>query len=58
MPMTASCNPARHRIPATTVTLTGTNDQGAISLTTKTDDTGAYSFTNLRPGTYTLWCDG
>ncbi len=42
-------------IPGTTVTLTGTNDQGAIApLTTTTDSTGAYSFGDLRPGTYTV----
>src|SRR5262249_20919805 len=38
-----------------TVTLTGTNNLGqAVNLTTTTDNTGVYSFTNLRPGTYTL----
>src|SRR5207248_906656 len=38
-----------------TVTLTGTDDLGAaVSLTATTDSTGAYSFTNLRPGTYKL----
>ncbi len=38
-----------------TVTLTGTNDLGqTVSLTTTTSNTGAYSFSNLRPGTYTL----
>ena len=38
-----------------TVTLTGTNDLGqSVSLTTTTSSTGAYSFGNLRPGTYTL----
>ena len=37
------------------VTLTGTNDLGqSISLTTNTAGNGAYSFTGLRPGTYTL----
>ena len=42
-------------IPGTTVTLTGSNDQGAISpITTTTDGTGAYNFTSLRPGTYTV----
>ena len=38
-----------------TVTLTGTNDLGAaVNLTTTTSGTGAYSFTNLRAGTYVL----
>ena len=38
-----------------TVTLTGTDDLGnAVSTTVTTDGTGAYSFTALRPGTYTL----
>jgi SdrD B-like domain len=40
-------------IPGTTITLTGTNDLGAITpIVTTTDSTGAYSFDNLRPGTY------
>jgi hypothetical protein len=38
-----------------TVTLTGTNDLGqSVTLTTTTDANGAYSFTGLRPGTYTI----
>ncbi len=37
-----------------TVTLTGTNDLGSVNLTTTTNGTGAYSFGNLRPGTYTV----
>jgi uncharacterized repeat protein (TIGR01451 family) len=38
-----------------TVTLTGVDDRGnSISLTTVTDDGGAYVFNNLRPGTYTI----
>jgi uncharacterized repeat protein (TIGR01451 family) len=41
-------------IPNTTVTLTGTNDLGAVNLTTTTDANGAYSFGNLRPGNYTI----
>ena len=37
------------------VTLSGTNDQGtAVNLTSTTAAGGAYSFSNLRPGTYTL----
>ena len=40
-------------IPNTTITLTGANDLGAITpIVTTTDSTGAYSFDNLRPGTY------
>ena len=35
-----------------TITLTGFNDQGPVSETTKTASDGSYSFTNLRPGTY------
>lgn len=42
-------------IPGATVALTGTNDLGQpVSLTTVTDSTGAYSFADLRPGTYSL----
>jgi uncharacterized protein (DUF2141 family) len=42
-------------IAGTTVTLTGTDDLGqALGLTTATDNSGAYSFAGLRPGTYTL----
>ena len=38
-----------------TVRLTGTDDLGsAVNLTTTTDATGAYKFSNLRQGTYTL----
>src|SRR5262249_52585356 len=37
------------------VTLTGTNDLGqAVSLAATTSPTGAYAFSGLRPGTYTL----
>jgi hypothetical protein len=41
---------------ATTVTLTGTDDLGnVVSLSTTSDGTtGAYSFPNLRPGTYVI----
>ena len=42
-------------LPNVKVTLTGTNDLGAItSQTVLTGSNGAYSFTNLRPGTYVL----
>lgn len=37
------------------VTVSGYNDQGVfISLTVQTDTNGAYSFSGLRPGTYTI----
>src|SRR5439155_597532 len=39
-------------IAAVQVTPTGTDDLGAVSLTATTDANGAYSFGNLRPGTY------
>ena len=42
-------------ISGVTVTLTGLNDLGAsVTRTALTDGTGAYDFTNMRPGTYTL----
>ena len=42
-------------IPGTTITLTGTDDLGgSVTQTTTTDNTGAYSFGNLRPGLYTI----
>ena len=42
-------------IPGATVTLTGTDDLGAIApIVATTNAAGAYSFTNLRPGTYTI----
>ena len=42
-------------IPNTTITLTGTDDLGnPITLTTTTDAAGDYSFTDLRPGDYTV----
>ena len=38
-----------------TVTLTGTDDKGQpVTLTATTDVNGAYTFSNLQPGTYTL----
>jgi protocatechuate 3,4-dioxygenase beta subunit len=53
-------------IAGNTVTLSGVDDLGAtVNLTTSTAANGAYSFNNLRPGTYTLtqtqpagWLDG
>ena len=42
-------------IAGTKVTLTGTDDLGnSVQLTTMTNCKGAYSFGNLRPGTYTI----
>ena len=42
-------------VAGVTVTLTGTDHLGnAVSLTTTTNSAGRYSFTGLRPGTYTL----
>ena len=41
-------------IAGVTITITGTDDLGAaVSATTTTGADGSYSFTNLRPGTYT-----
>ncbi len=37
-----------------TVTLTGTSITGPVNIPTTTDANGAYSFNNLRPGTYTI----
>lgn len=43
------------RISGVTITLTGTDDQSnAVNRTAVTDGAGAYSFANLRPGTYVL----
>lgn len=41
-------------IPGTIVTLTGSDDLGSVFRQTMADATGLYSFTGLRPGTYTL----
>lgn len=42
-------------IDGVTITLTGIDaDSNPVNLTTTTDSSGAYSFTNLQPGTYTL----
>ena len=47
--------PSEAPIPGTTITLTGTDDLGgSVTQTTTTDNTGAYSFGNLRPGLYTI----
>jgi uncharacterized repeat protein (TIGR01451 family) len=37
-----------------TVTLAGVDSSGSVSRTATTDASGAYQFTNLRPGTYSL----
>jgi SdrD B-like domain/Domain of unknown function (DUF4214) len=37
-----------------TITLAGINDQGTVNMQQITDNTGFYSFTGLRPGTYTI----
>lgn len=41
-------------IPNVTVTLVGTSNQGTVQITTTTNDSGFYQFTNLRPGTYSI----
>jgi len=42
-------------ISGVTITLTGTDDLGHnVNVTTTTDSNGTYSFTGLRPGTYTV----
>ncbi|HZZ77397.1 MAG TPA: SdrD B-like domain-containing protein [Gemmataceae bacterium] len=47
-------DPSEKGIANVTVTLTGFDDNGPVSKTVKTDANGAYSFTNLRPGTYAI----
>ncbi len=47
-------DPGEAGIPGTLVTLSGTDDKGAVNRVTTTDATGLYSFTGLRPGTYTI----
>jgi uncharacterized repeat protein (TIGR01451 family) len=47
-------DPGEPGIAGTTVTLTGFNDQGPMSLTATTDVNGLYQFQNLRPGTYAI----
>jgi uncharacterized surface anchored protein len=47
--------PGEPGIPGVPVELTGTNDEGPIAPEfTTTDASGAYSFDNLRPGTYAV----
>jgi hypothetical protein len=48
-------DPGEYGIAHVAITLTGINDLGqAVRLTTETAADGSYSFTGLRPGTYTL----
>ncbi len=48
-------NGTDQHLQGVTITLTGTDDLGhAVTATTTTDASGNYSFTNLRPGTYTV----
>ena len=48
-------DPGETGIGSVTLTLTGTNDLGnPVSLTTTTAADGTYSFTSLRPGTYSV----
>jgi uncharacterized repeat protein (TIGR01451 family) len=47
-------DPGEPGIPNVTVTLTGANDVGPVSVVTATDANGFYHFDSLRPGTYTI----
>lgn len=48
-------DPFEPGIPGVLITLTGTTDRGVpVTRTARTDANGFYSFTLLRPGTYTL----
>lgn len=47
-------NGADSGIGSIAITLSGTNDISAVSLNAVTDGSGNYSFTNLRPGVYTV----
>ncbi|EAZ89108.1 SdrD B-like domain-containing protein [Crocosphaera chwakensis] len=48
-------DPSESGFSGINITLTGTNDLGAISpIVVQTDVNGNYSFNNLRPGTYTI----
>jgi protocatechuate 3,4-dioxygenase beta subunit len=46
--------PGEGRIAGVTMTLTGTNDLGPVSLVCISDVDGSYGFGGLRPGTYTV----
>ncbi len=48
-------NAGENGVAGVTITLTGTDDLGqAVSLSTTTGAGGAYAFSNLRPGTYSV----
>lgn len=47
-------DPGEQGIAGATVALTGTSDSGPVAIVATTGADGSYSFTNLRPGTYTL----
>ena len=47
-------HPSEQGIAGVLITLTGNNDQGAVNLQQLTDANGFYSFTGLRPGTYSV----
>ena len=52
---TGTRDPGEAGIPGTAISLTGTDDLGApVSLTATTPASGNYTFTGLRPGTYTI----
>ena len=46
--------PGEPGIPGVTITLTGTDDIGAVNTVVTTDANGQYSLADLRPGTYTI----
>jgi uncharacterized repeat protein (TIGR01451 family) len=50
-----AADPGEPGLPGVTVTLTGTDDRGTpVNVVAVTVADGTYSFTNLRPGTYTV----
>jgi protocatechuate 3,4-dioxygenase beta subunit len=57
--------PGEQGIAGVVITLSGTNDVGAVNITTTTNANGYYLFNNLRPGIYSIteshpagWIDG